>query len=1065
MKRKLYLLCLALVATFCAKAQGNDTVQLPYTANFTQGWTTSGGATIIDNNHASINVPGQEITSPWIETTGGRLNYYLSVACNSTVSNSAVWVSVETENGTQLDYRSLTLRDSSLTLSAAFNVPSGLFRFVIHHEGNQILQTLQLSDLDIFMSPVTMAIENPAFAHIGDTVTFTAHATVQQGFSANSIVWWVHSDSWNWVGESAFSTVAMTDSIFSVVFHIPGVYHISAHIDIENVYNGHTAQTSASTDITLTQLFDCDSITLPYTADFTQCWTAEGGAAIIDPNHASINAPGQTLTSPWFEAPQGICYLNFEIIRDYGENYWHNWEDSSAIFHVHIEAEYGNQSSWGRNACESRTRFGESFHSDGGRYRLVFNFNQQANPVYLMHVTNLTVKHYPWSLTMNGPDAADIGDTVTITASLTMPTGDSIDGSSFDIQLQWNWIEESKNSFTIIASTDTSRTVVLHTVGDWQFKFNAYRHTYDSYYYISGTKIVTVLDTVTRNCDNLILPYTADFTQCWSAENGATIIDPTHAAITAQNQRLVGPWMESVAGKTFLSWRSSCDDNCGGENNSYTVTVEDETGVVLYNNRIFSENNWWGLSFTSLGGRIRIVFERPGSGNCPSFQISDVHVYQYQIDLTFIAPGMAHVGDTVTITAHATLQNSDTPDRYYLHMIDPNGNEMEDDNPLGTILSRTDSSITMIFNATGRYRVDCTISKYNVYRGFTATTRTHMYINIVDHSFYEEDSIYYTSVAKDTVIGCHPMLHSANLPESVRVINDFAFLFLSNLSNVNMPDGLTHIGKRAFALDYNITEVTIPRGVQFIGDSAFWRNSALAVVNFNAENCTVMGSTNGNTIYPVFIGCDNLRTIHFGESVKTIPDHGFAHCYGLRDTILIPDSVTTIGRSAFYQNIETWNEGACLVVILGRSVHEIGEWAFYQHNYKLKAVVSRNPEPPIIYSNTFWLNPDTTTLTVPCGTTETYRGAYYWYEFSNIIEDCTGIDEPVADDICVYAIDGCIVVEGARGESVRVFDVMGRQLLKMSTSQQDNLTTKSLPTGVYMVRVGIHPARKVVVVK
>ena len=67
-----------------------------------------------------------------------------------------------------------------------------------------------------------------------------------------------------------------------------------------------------------------------------------------------------------------------------------------------------------------------------------------------------------------------------------------------------------------------------------------------------------------------------------------------------------------------------------------------------------------------------------------------------------------------------------------------------------------------------------------------------------------------------------------------------------------------------------------------------------------------------------------------------------------------------------------------------------------------------------------------------------------------------GIDEVTKDDVKVYAHDGRIVVEGAKGENVSIFDISGR-LLSPSDSR--------LSAGVYLVKVGNYAAKKVVVTR
>lgn len=73
-------------------------------------------------------------------------------------------------------------------------------------------------------------------------------------------------------------------------------------------------------------------------------------------------------------------------------------------------------------------------------------------------------------------------------------------------------------------------------------------------------------------------------------------------------------------------------------------------------------------------------------------------------------------------------------------------------------------------------------------------------------------------------------------------------------------------------------------------------------------------------------------------------------------------------------------------------------------------------------------------------------------------DDCiiraVGIDEVPADAVRVYSRGGDIVVEGADGEPVQVFDIVGRPT-----------ANRALRTGIYFVKVGNRPARKVVVMK
>ena len=73
-----------------------------------------------------------------------------------------------------------------------------------------------------------------------------------------------------------------------------------------------------------------------------------------------------------------------------------------------------------------------------------------------------------------------------------------------------------------------------------------------------------------------------------------------------------------------------------------------------------------------------------------------------------------------------------------------------------------------------------------------------------------------------------------------------------------------------------------------------------------------------------------------------------------------------------------------------------------------------------------------------------------------------GIDDATTDDIRVYSQNGVIIVNGTNGETVRVFDILGRMV---STTEGDDIAIPVPVSGVYLIQVGEHPARKVTIVK
>ncbi|MHB9141169.1 MAG: leucine-rich repeat protein [Paludibacter sp.] len=174
-------------------------------------------------------------------------------------------------------------------------------------------------------------------------------------------------------------------------------------------------------------------------------------------------------------------------------------------------------------------------------------------------------------------------------------------------------------------------------------------------------------------------------------------------------------------------------------------------------------------------------------------------------------------------------------------------------------------------------------------------------------------------------------------------------------------------------------------------------------------------------------------------------------------TLTLPGSVISIGDSAFYSCT-----GLTSLIIPG-SVTYIGDRAFNNCN-GLSSIYAYANQPVDITSSKYVfynVNKATCTLYVPVGSKASYLSAPQWKDFTNIVEMTTGILTIDQSNIRIMNKDKTLIISNAKlGSKVKIYTVSGLTIKEQSI--ENNQTTITLPTGVYVLRIGDYSAKIVI---
>lgn len=333
------------------------------------------------------------------------------------------------------------------------------------------------------------------------------------------------------------------------------------------------------------------------------------------------------------------------------------------------------------------------------------------------------------------------------------------------------------------------------------------------------------------------------------------------------------------------------------------------------------------------------------------------------------------------------------------------------------------------------------------------------------NTHYYMDGLAIYSMGGDTLISCHKSADSVFLPATLRVI--YGFSGNHNVKYVHVPDGVNTIGSNAFNYS-TLRSIDLPDQLEEIGYYSFSNCESLTRVAMPSmlermydgafQNCTGLTSIeipDGLRTVPeaAFFMCTSLSDITWGNAVEVIDTCAFGDCSFTELTL--PPTLKTIRMTAFIGDYR----GRLKRLTFSAPIDTIEVDAFYSQ--PLQMLRLKNTVPPATTDDGYGTygcldGTDIDSIIVLCGSLNAWLADNYWQDLADrYFEDCNmGIGNLGSADVSVriYAQNGRIIVDGADGEVVRIYDITGR-----------SVRNEALPRGVYLVKIGNSPAKKVVV--
>ena len=340
-----------------------------------------------------------------------------------------------------------------------------------------------------------------------------------------------------------------------------------------------------------------------------------------------------------------------------------------------------------------------------------------------------------------------------------------------------------------------------------------------------------------------------------------------------------------------------------------------------------------------------------------------------------------------------------------------------------------------------------------------------------------------TTIAAFAFNGCNA-LTTVTLPASLRNIGNYVFYGCTGLTSVTIPEGVESINKGVFYGCESLTTVALPSTLANLNTSVFAGCTALEEITSNALTAPTLASANAfnnvDSNVVVNIPCGSMASYQAAWPRFHNFNEEFPYTFSATSMDITMGSVTVLTAPSCQDTAAVveatpieghlfvrWNDGDTdnpRTLVVTADTHLVAHFAMSIHDttyvdvHDTTYIDVHDTTYVEVHDTTFVSLTDTLWMTDTLYLTDTV----YIHIYDTVY---VGVNDMRILDVKVYASNGQIVVEGAEGNGVMLFDINGRRLEAIRQTY-DHLIRFDVPvSGTYLVKIGNYPARKVVVIR